>query len=55
MRLQTREAGTVGTVSTYVDTKQVEPGSTVPRYYGLKTQQIRTRLKPFETDSGTCL
>jgi SH3-like domain-containing protein len=55
MRLQTRQAGTVGTVSTYVGTKQVETGSTVPRYYGLKTQQIRTRLKPFETDSGTCL
>ena len=55
MRLKTKQAGTVGTVSTYLGTKQEETVSTVPRYYALKTQQVRIPMKPFETVSGIYL
>ena len=55
MRLKTKQVGTVGTVSTYLGPKRMETVSSAQRYYAPKTQQIKNRLKPFQTVSGTCL
>ena len=55
MRLKTKQVGTVGTVSTYLGPKRMETVSSAQRYYAPKTQQIRNRLKPFQTVSGTFL
>ena len=49
MRLKTKQVGTVGTVSTYLGPKRMETVSSAQRYYAPKTQQIRNRLKPFQT------
>ena len=55
MRLKTKQVGTVGTVSTYLGPKRMDPVSSAQRYYAPKSQQIGNRLKPFQTVSGTCL
>ena len=55
MRSKTKQVGTVGTVSTYLGPKRMETVSSAQRYYAPKTQQIRNRLKPFQTVSGTFL